>query len=205
MKKNNDKKVVLAFSTLIASFGLFVASAFSSPTDLLENVRNDNDDDHNLIVEQAIKETKTKSFVESIPYLIRVLIGIPLWFIGTVLIKLVTKLFKILLTPIIKFILMWLLLFVALFVVTLIILKILFPDKSLKELISKKMIISLLCSSLAINIIDFVFARIFENYHTYRFLVIFILGLISIVIVIVPLLIKESRRPKLIIDDLTFK
>ncbi len=67
------------------------------------------------------------------------------------------------------------------------------------------MIVSLLLSSLAITIIDFSFMRLFKEYEPYRFLVIFSLGLVSIGIVVIPLVVKESRTPKLIVDDLPFK
>ena len=44
--------------------------------------------------------------------------------------------------------------------------------------------------------------KIVSSYNNYRFLVIFILGLISISIVIVPIVIKKSKEPKLICDDI---
>lgn len=205
MKNDDKKKIVLALSTLLTSTGLFLASAFSSPTDLLENIKSESDDDHNLIVETTLKVKNEKSFIERIPFIIKALLILPLWLIGTILIKVIISLFKLILSPILKFLLLWLLLFCFLFLITLIILKLIFPNKSIKELISKKMIISLLLSSLAITIIDFSFMHLFEEYHHYRFLVIFLLGLISIAIVVVPLVIKESRTPKLIVDDLPFK
>ncbi len=205
MKKGKNKKIALALSALATSAGLFLASAFSSPTDLLENIKDGNDDDHNLIVETTLKVKNEKTFIERIPFIIKALLALPLWLIGTILIKLIASLFKLILSPILRLLLFWLLLFCLLFVITLIILKLIFPNKSLKELIGKKMIVSLLLSSLAITIIDFSFMRLFKEYEPYRFLVIFSLGLVSIGIVVIPLVVKESRTPKLIVDDLPFK
>ena len=197
MEEKRKKKAVVVLSAAIASAGLFLASAFSSPTDLLENLRN-NEDEHNATVEIAQSEYKKKSFIEQIPFLIRASLALPLWLVGTLLLKLISGLVKLVLSPIISFILSLLLIFFILLGIILLVLKLLFPDKSIKELLNKKIIITTFIGSLTIKTVDVILKHCWTNYNNYCFLIIFILGLIVISIVIVPILIKKSREPRII-------
>ena len=192
-----------ALAAGVASLGFMVASAFSSPTDILEGVRDSEDDENNITIINVSKEIKKKgSILEKIPFLIRALVGIPLWFLGTLLIKLVTGVVKLVLAPIISFVLAWLFVFLMLLCVILLCLKLLFPNTPIKEFINKNFLITVAICSLAIKAIDLFMNKIVSSYNNYRFLVIFILGLISISIVIVPIVIKKSKEPKLICDDI---
>ncbi len=196
-KDKKNKKLALGLSAAIASASLFLASAFSSPTDLLENLRNSNDE-HNTTVEIAQVEYKKKSFIEQIPFLIRALVALPLWLIGTLLLKLISGLVKLVLSPIISFILSLLLIFFILLGIILLVLKLLFPDKSIKELLNKKIIITTFIGSFVIKVVDVILKHAWANYNDYRFLIIFILGLITIAIVIVPIVIKKRKEPRII-------
>ena len=82
-----------------------------------------------------------------------------------------------------------LLIFFILLIVVIIVLKLLFPNKKIRELVDKEMIFYLFISSIIIKIID-----IFFKNSDYRYLIIFFLGLI----VIVPIIIKKSREPVII-------
>ena len=197
MEEKGKRKIAVALSAAVASAGLFLASAFSSPTDLLENLRN-NEDEHNATVEIAKMEYKKQSFIEQIPFLIRACVALPLWLIGTLLLKLISGLVKLVLSPVISFILSLLLIFFILVGIILLVLKLLFPDKSIKELLSKKVIITTFIGSLIIKIVDVILKHIWTNYNNYRFLIIFILGLLTISVVIIPILIKKSREPRII-------
>lgn len=197
MKEKGKKKAVVALSAAIASAGLFLASAFSSPTDLLENLRH-NEDEHNATVEIAQSEYKKKSFIEQIPFLIRACIALPLWLLGSLLLKLISGLVKLVLSPVVSFILSLLLIFFILLGIILLVLKLLFPDKSIKELLNKKIIITTFIGSLTIKIVDIILKHTWANYDNYRFLIIFILGLIVIAIALVPILVKKSREPRII-------
>ncbi len=197
MEEKGKRKIAVVLSAAVASAGLFLASAFSSPTDLLENLRN-NEDEHNATVEIAKMEYKKQSFIEQIPFLIRACVALPLWLIGTLLLKLISGLVKLVLSPVISFILSLLLIFFMLLGIILLVLKLLFPDKSIKELLSKKVIITTFIGSLIIKIVDVILKHTWTNYNNYRFLIIFILGLLTISIVIIPILIKKSREPRII-------
>lgn len=196
-EKGKNKKVLVALSAAATSAGLFLASAFSSPSDLLQNLRN-NEDEHNATVEVAKIEYKKQSFIEQIPYLIRACVALPLWLIGTLLLKLISGIVKLVLSPVISFILSLLLIFFILLGIILLVLKLLFPDKSIKELLTKKVIITTFIGSLIIKIVDVILKHTWTNYNDYRFLIIFILGLLTISIVIIPILIKKSRELRII-------
>lgn len=196
-EKGKNKKVLVALSAAATSAGLFLASAFSSPSDLLQNLRN-NEDEHNATVEVAKIEYKKQSFIEQIPYLIRACVALPLWLIGTLILKFISGLVKLVLSPVISFILSLLLIFFILLGIILLVLKLLFPDKSIKELLTKKVIITTFIGSLIIKIVDVILKHTWTNYNDYRFLIIFILGLLTISIVIIPILIKKSREPRII-------
>ena len=189
--------MLVALSAAATSAGLFLASAFSSPSDFLQNLRN-NEDEHNATVEVAKIEYKKQSFIEQIPYLIRACVALPLWLIGTLLLKLISGIVKLVLSPVISFILSLLLIFFILLGIILLVLKLLFPDKSIKELLTKKVIITTFIGSLIIKIVDVILKHTWTNYNDYRFLIIFILGLLTISIVIIPILIKKSREPRII-------
>lgn len=197
MEEKGKRKIAVALSAAVASAGLFLASAFSSPTDLLQNLRN-NEDEHNATVEIAKMEYKKQSFIEQIPFLIRACVALPLWLIGTLLLKLISGLAKLVLSPVISFILSLLLMFFILLGIILLVLKLLFPNKSIKELLNKKVIITAFIGSLIIKIVDVILKHTWTNYDSYRFLIIFVLGLITISIVIVPILIKKSKEPRII-------
>ena len=196
-EKGKNKKVLVALSAAATSAGLFLASSFSSPSDLLQNLRN-NEDEHNATVEVAKIEYKKQSFIEQIPYLIRACVALPLWLIGTLILKFISGLVKLVLSPVISFILSLLLVFFILLGIILLVLKLLFPDKSIKELLTKKVIITTFIGSLIIKIVDVILKHTWTNYNDYRFLIIFILGLLTISIVIIPILIKKSREPRII-------
>ena len=196
-EKGKNKKVLVALSAAATSAGLFLASSFSSPSDLLQNLRN-NEDEHNATVEVAKIEYKKQSFIEQIPYLIRACVALPLWLIGTLILKFISGLVKLVLSPVISFILSLLLIFFILLGIILLVLKLLFPDKSIKELLTKKVIITTFIGSLIIKIVDVILKHTWTNYNDYRFLIIFILGLLTISIVIIPILIKKSREPRII-------
>ena len=196
-EKGKNKKVLVALSAAATSAGLFLASAFSSPSDLLQNLRN-NEDEHNATVEVAKIEYKKQSFIEQIPYLIRACVALPLWLIGTLILKFISGLVKLVLSPVISFILSLLLIFFILLGIILLVLKLLFPDKSIKELLTKKVIFTTFIGSLIIKIVDVILKHTWTNYNDYRFLIIFILGLLTISIVIIPILIKKSREPRII-------
>lgn len=196
-EKGKNKKVLVALSAAATSAGLFLASAFSSPSDFLQNLRN-NEDEHNATVEVAKIEYKKQSFIEQIPYLIRACVALPLWLIGTLLLKLISGIVKLVLSPVISFILSLLLIFFILLGIILLVLKLLFPDKSIKELLTKKVIITTFIGSLIIKIVDVILKHTWTNYNDYRFLIIFILGLLTISIVIIPILIKKSRELRII-------
>lgn len=202
--KKSKAKLITTIGTAIASLGLMVAGAFASPEDILEYSKDQELDDKNtttLTGDNYFKyETIKESAIEKIPLIIRAVIGVPLWIIGTLLIKLFNSVLKLVLSPIISFLLGWLFIFLILLGILLLCLKVIFPDKKIKDLLSKKLIITCLIGSLIIRLSQIILRKVWNDYSIYEFTITLILGLVVILIVLIPALIKKSKEPKLIID-----
>lgn len=202
--KKKNAKLITTIGTAIASLGLMVAGAFASPKDILEYSNEqdlDNKNTSTLSGDNYFKyETIKQSVLEKTPLILRAIIGVPLWIIGTLLIKLFNGFIKLALSPIISFLLGWLFIFLILFGIILLCLKLIFPNKKLKELINKKLIITCLIGSLTIRLSQIILPKVWNDYSYYEFSITLILGLIVILIVLIPALIKKGKEPKLIVD-----
>lgn len=201
--KKKKAKLITTIGTAIASLGLMVAGAFASPEDILEYSKGELDDKNTTTItgdNYYHYETIKQSLIEKIPLILRAIIGVPLWLIGSLLIKLFNGVLKIVLSPIISFLLGWLFIFLLLLGIILLCLKLIFPNKKLKELINKKLIITVHIGSLIIRLSQIILPKIWSDYSYYEFSITLLLGLIVILIVLIPALIKKSKEPKLIID-----
>lgn len=202
--KKTKAKLITTIGTAIASLGLMVAGAFASPEDILEYSKDQELDDKNSTTLSGDNyfryETIKQSALEKIPLILRAIIGVPLWIIGTLLIKLFNGVLKLVLSPIISFLLGWLFIFLILLGILLLCLKMIFPDKKIKDFLSKKLIITCLIGSLIIRLSQIILPKIWNDYTYYEFSITLILGLILILIVLIPELIKKAKEPKLIYD-----
>lgn len=202
--RNKKVKIVTAISTGIATLGLMVAGAFASPSDILEYSKDQELDDKNQTTLSGDNyyhyEIKKESIIEKIPIVIRAIIGVPLWIIGTLLIKFFNGIVKLVLSPIISFLLGWLFIFLILFGIIILCLKLIFPDKKLKELVNKKIIITCLIGSLVIRLTQIILPKVWPDYSYFSFSITLILGLVVMLIVLIPALIKKGKEPKLIYD-----
>lgn len=202
--KKNKAKLVTTIGTAIASLGLMVAGAFASPEDILEYSKDqelDNKNTTTLSGDNYYKyETIKENIIEKIPLMIRAIIGVPLWLLGSFLIKLFNGVLKLVLSPFISFLLGWLFIFLLLFGIIILCLKMIFPDKKIKELINIRIIVIVLIGSLLIRISQIVLPKIWNDYTYYEYAITLILGLLVILSIVIPALIKKSKEPKLIID-----
>lgn len=202
--KKKKAKLVTTLGTAIASLGLMVAGAFASPEDILEYSKDqelDNKNTTTLSGDNYYKyETIKENIIEKIPLMIRAIIGVPLWLLGSFLIKLFNGVLKLVLSPFISFLLGWLFIFLLLFGIIILCLKMIFPDKKIKELINIKIIVIVLIGSLLIRISQIVLPKIWNDYTYYEYAITLILGLLVILSIVIPALIKKSKEPKLIID-----
>ena len=121
------KKIIATLAAAITGIGVLLSGAFASPEELI----NSGPGESGIVSEASVKAVKKSSFLERIPVFIRAIVGVPLWFLGHLIMKLVNTLLRITLLPVIRFIVTWLILFVIVLVIVVICIKILFPDISL--------------------------------------------------------------------------
>lgn len=210
MKNDKKKKGLLlsALGTGIASIGLMIAASVTPAHEIGSENQGDTGNNENKITldeSDVYAESKEKeNILDKIPMILRSIIGVPLMIIGTILLKLMNAALKIVAMPIISFLLGWLGIFLLLLLIILICLKLIFPDKKLRELINKKLIITVLIGSLVIRLSQVILPNVWDSYSEYEFAITLCLGLIIIMIVIIPALIKKAKEPTLVynMDDI---
>ncbi|MBR2578504.1 MAG: hypothetical protein IKE38_06175, partial [Erysipelotrichaceae bacterium] len=139
MKKDRKKKKIIAtLAATITGIGVLVSGAFASPEDVINNELNVD----KAIIETGAKEVKKSSFLDKIPVFLRAVIGVPLWLVGHLIMKLVSTLLKVTLMPAWKFLIIWLVFFLIVLFIVVICIRILFPDMPLREILTKKLILS---------------------------------------------------------------
>lgn len=204
MKNDKKKKGLLlsALGTGIASVGLMIAAAVTPAHEIgNDNAGDSSGNGSNKIIlpeEEISHPSDDQSFFDKIPVFLRSIISIPLVLLGTLLMKLINAALKVVVAPVISFLLGWLGIFLILMVIILLILKLLFPDKKLRELINVKLIVTVLIGSFIIRLSQVVLPNIWNSYKDYEFAITFLLGLTVVMIVIIPAVIKKRREPKII-------
>ena len=195
MKKN--KKKIIKTAATISGIGVLIANLFESPKDIINN-----EPINNAHIE-TYKNTKhvnlISRLIEKIPLIFKILVIIPLWIIGSLIIKIFNKLLLLITSPILKFILRTLIIFIILLIIVLLILKLLFPDKTIKELINKKLIISIFIASLILNITDLILMKN-SKYQKIKTIVLFSIGLLLLLLILRTFIFKKYYEPKIIYD-----
>jgi len=113
-------------------------------------------------------------------YVVKSILMIPLWFIGSILLKL--------LEPLKSFVLSFIFTFVCLCLIVLLIGKLLFPKLKIKDILSLKNILIIMLFSFLINISKYILLIINKDYLKYTILFYFLLGIICLCIVLLPLI-----------------
>lgn len=187
--KKRGKKAAMALVALVASASVSIAGFFSEPAALLDRdikipsaqvdvIVDDDDDEGDENDENEQKEgfaEKARAFILRIPFAIRSTVGVAMWGLGWVIIRIVSFLWVGVLSPILGFILKSLLTFLILAAVVGGILKLLFPWLRWRDIFNKRNIIFLLVMSLLLNLCDLILPRIWDDYTRLKKLVTFIL------------------------------
>ncbi len=137
-------------------------------------------------------QNKLRAFILKLPKAARSILGLPFQIIGSILIKLINLAFKGVLTPLASRLLSWVL--VALLTAGIIIgvLKFLFPDKKLKELITKKNIAWFLVFVIAIPVLMEFTPQIWQAIPGHEELAQFIFGVLLMAVCLYFLLREKS-------------
>lgn len=178
MKK--DLKTKLKSSALLALIG----------TKLLTGI---NDKDYNEVlfnkenphVSYTSKQRKEFTF----SYILKSILMLPLWIIGSIILKL--------LEPLKNFMLSFLFTFIFLCLIVYIISKLLFPNLKFKDIFTKRNILIILISSLLINLARIILPLINKDLLKYSLIIYLLLGLICLLIIMLPL-IKLARQVRIL-------
>ena len=187
-EKKKGRKALMALVAVIASASVSLAGFFSEPAALLDrdikipsaqvNVIVDDDDDEGDENEEKENKQgfseKARAFILRIPLVIRGTVGVVMWALGWVIIRLAMILWIGILSPALGFLLRTLLTFLILAAVVAAVLKLLFPWLRFKDILSKRNIIFLLVMSVLLNVFDTVLPFVWDGYKTVRNTVLFL-------------------------------
>ncbi|MBR3227081.1 MAG: hypothetical protein IKF68_00900, partial [Erysipelotrichaceae bacterium] len=116
--------------------------------------------------------------------------------------KILDKLIRIALTPLMKFLLMWLVLSVLLLLVSVIFIKLLYPEWPLGKIITRKLIFTTVFGSLCILLTDLLLKMIWNAYTEYRYIWIFVAGIAMICFAVYPYIKNKAEEPLIIYNDI---
>ncbi len=190
-KKGLKRKAKIAAATTMVSASILLGAAMEDPYDLI----NSNDDDsHHIVIEDKQNISVVEAMVHRIPLIIRVLLLIPMWIAGNLLLKV--------LDPLKSFFLQWLFTFLVMTICFVIAVKLLFPNMKLSEILTKKNLIILTVSSLGITIINTYLTVTNSDYRKYTLLIRFVIGLMTLTFMLRPFIILKRKIDSIIIPDL---
>lgn len=196
------KKIGLTIIATITSASVLLSNSFDSPKELLEDI-NKKDIPTAQHYEYILNDTKDskpnshnrfKELIYKIPVKIRMILCIPLWFIGNMLLMLFHTLFNTLLTPIAYIIITFIIQTIILLSAIAVSIKLLFPDLPWSKILSFKTITFVILGSLLMSVFDFVMIRLWDQYSFYRFISKLILGLIIVTMIMKPFIKKKKQN-----------
>ena len=190
MKIFKKKKTAAAVVSAVAAASVLVSAAFTAPEDVFTDpdsnqptaiveVSDAADDDAGLTDSEEDETKKSKrslrgsiaSVLRELPTPIKILILLPMWLIGEGITLLVSALLSTAGRPILLGLASLALNLLVLFCVTACGLKLLFPNKSLKELFTKKRIIWMIVFALILTVADIIMPMMFDTYNTWSLIV----------------------------------
>ena len=144
--------------------------------------------------------SRLKAWLTSLPAVVRILVVLPLWGIGFVLVSLF-HLLEPVLHPALLFLLKWLAFAAVLFGIILLAAKCLFPNKSMKEifqrLTKKQSLLAIVIVTGAFMFADTVLPFLWDDYGNVRKLILFLVGLAAVTFAGVRILqIRKKKTPK---------
>lgn len=200
--KKTLKKLGMAIIATITSASVLLSNSFDSPKELLEDI-NKKDIPTAQHYEYSLNDTndlkpnshnRFKQLIYKIPVKIRMILCIPLWFIGNMLLMLFHALFNTLLTPIAYIIITFIIQTIILLSVIAVSIKLLFPDLPWSKILSFKTITFVILGSLLMSAFDFAMIRLWDQYSFYRSISKLILGLIVVTMIMKPFIKKKKQN-----------
>ena len=211
MKLFKNKKAATAVISAVTAAGMLISAVFSTPNDAfadpnadqptaivaMADVDADDDDDVGIDSEDETKKSRKSlragiaSVLRGLPTPIKILVLLPLWLIGEGITLLLTALVSTAGKPILLGLASLALNLLVLFAVTACGLKLLYPNKKLKSLFTKKRVILTIVFALVLTVADILMPLAFEKYNAWSLIIKTVLAAAATLI----LILRRKRKP----------
>ncbi len=169
---NKRKKAAVAAVTTAAAAGMVTGALFDTPAELMSAPEPDavveglSDDGDGAGAEETRRSTpasRVKNWIWSLPAAVRLLVGVPLWALGWVLLSALSLLWGGA-APVVERLLSWLCLSLVLLAVFAASVKAALPDLPLKKLLRPGNVAFILAAALALGLADLALPTVWRGY-----------------------------------------
>ena len=218
MKKELKRKLLTTTTLVSISSSVLLSSTIDNPNEIINNMNikqnknieyasiNEDDDIFDDYDQEDSNDFKNiiLNLIYKLPKFIRIIFIVPMWFLGTFISFMLNKLLK-LLSPILGLIIDFIVSTLISLLIIVICVKILFPNLSLKKILNKKTILTVVIGNFILFILDIIMPHIYPDYTFYRNLCKLIVRTIIIIILLIPfikLFIKKNKKARIIIPKI---
>ena len=218
MKKELKRKLLTTTTLVSISSSVLLSSTIDNPNEIINNMNikqnnnieyasiNEDDDIFDDYDQEDSNYFKNiiLNLIYKLPKFIRIIFIVPMWFLGTFISFMLNKLLK-LLSPILGLIIDFIVSTLISLLIIVICVKILFPNLSLKKILNKKTILTVVIGNFILFILDIIMPHIYPDYTFYRNLFKLIVRTIIIIILLIPfikLFIKKNKKARIIIPKI---
>ena len=210
MKLFKHKKAAAAGVSAVTAAGMLLSAVFSAPNDVfadpdadqppaivaMADMDGDDDDAFGTDTEDETKKSRRSlragiaAVLRELPTPIKILVLLPLWLVGEGLTLLLTAVISTAGKPILLGLASLALNLLVLFCVTACGLKLLYPNKKLKELLTKKRVILMIVFALVLTAADILMPLAFEKYNAWSLIIKTVLAAAATLV----LILRRRRR-----------
>ncbi len=218
MKKELKRKLLTTTTLVSISSSVLLSSTIDNPNEIINNMNikqnnnieyasiNEDDDIFDDYDQEDSNDFKNiiLNLIYKLPKFIRIIFIVPMWFLGTFISFMLNKLLK-LLSPILGLIIDFIVSTLISLLIIVICVKILFPNLSLKKILNKKTILTVVIGNFILFVLDIIMPHIYPDYTFYRNLFKLIVRTIIIIILLIPfikLFIKKNKKARIIIPKI---
>ena len=218
MKKELKRKLLTTTTLVSISSSVLLSSTIDNPNEIINNMNikqnnnieyasiNEDDDIFDDYDQEDSSDFKNiiLNLIYKLPKFIRIIFIVPMWFLGTFISFMLNKLLK-LLSPILGLIIDFIVSTLISLLIIVICVKILFPNLSLKKILNKKTILTVVIGNFILFVLDIIMPHIYPDYTFYRNLFKLIVRTIIIIILLIPfikLFIKKNKKARIIISKI---
>lgn len=169
---NKRKKAAVAAVTTAAAAGMVTGALFDTPAELMnapepdavvEVLSDDGDGTGAEETRRSAPASRVKNWIWSLPAAVRLLVGVPLWALGWVLLSALSLLWGGA-APVVERLLSWLCLSLVLLAVFAVSVKAALPDLPLREILRPRNVAFILGTALLLGLADLVLPTVWQGY-----------------------------------------